>query len=192
VGRPAADAGMAYDDPGAGLRGVAAGAHRVPVRRRWDAAAGGDRLDAQPGADGHRELPRQGPACLVAARGPALHGALAATATSPPTRMAGSGFGDRHRRGALLPGVQPGGSGAAFDPDGAYVRRWVPELGVTFPGPPPTSRGATRRGMPRAIPRGSSTTRRSARRHCAGMPRPAPDSRPPGDGRVPDGVRSRG
>ncbi len=36
------------------------------------------------------------------------------------------GIGDG--RVAVLPGVQPTTQGEKFDPDGEYVRRWVPEL----------------------------------------------------------------
>ena len=38
------------------------------------------------------------------------------------------GGGLRHRRRALLPGVQPDDPGSKFDPDGTYVRRWVPDV----------------------------------------------------------------
>ena len=54
----------------------------------------------------------------------------------------------------------PTTQGAKFDPDGSYVRRWVPELAdvatkhVTSRAPAPT---ASRTGTPRR----SSTTRRS-------------------------------
>ena len=82
---------MAYDEPGDPLDAVAARAHRLPDRRRRDAPAAGDRLDAQPGPHDHRQLPGQGPARRVAARRPALHAAGSSTATSPPTSTAGSG-----------------------------------------------------------------------------------------------------
>ena len=36
--------------------------------------------------------------------------------------------GHRLRRATLLPHLQPVTQGAKFDPEGEYVRRWVPEL----------------------------------------------------------------
>ena len=73
-------------------RGLAAGAHRLPRRGRGHAPAAPRGLDAQPDADGHGQLPHQGPARLVAARRPALPTRTSSTATSPPTTTAGSGW----------------------------------------------------------------------------------------------------
>jgi deoxyribodipyrimidine photo-lyase len=38
------------------------------------------------------------------------------------------GRGLRRRRGTLFPDLQSDLQGERFDPDGAYIRRWVPEL----------------------------------------------------------------
>ena len=64
--------GMQYDEPAGRDRGLADRHHRLPDRRRRDAAAAARGLDAQPGADDHRQLPHQGPARVVAGRRPAL------------------------------------------------------------------------------------------------------------------------
>ena len=85
--RPVAPAGLGAARPGARyytemeydttrptpFARVAGGAHRLPDRRRRHASTAGQRLDAQPGADGRRQLPGQGPAPGVAARGAAFH-----------------------------------------------------------------------------------------------------------------------
>ena len=105
------------------------GPDRLPDRRRRDAAAAGDRLDAQPGADDRGQLPGQGPARRVAARRAALH-ALAGRRRPglQPARLAVDRR-LRHRRGAVLPGLQPDQPRAASSTRTArYVRRWVPEL----------------------------------------------------------------
>ena len=125
------------------------GARAAPAsrRRRRDAPAAGDRLDAQPGADDRGQLPGQGPAPGVAARRAALH-ALAGRRRPrlQPARLAVDGR-LRHRRGAVLPGLQPDQQGRKFDPDGGYVRRWVPELG-------PDVRRPARAGATTAAPVG--------------------------------------
>ena len=117
---------MAYDEPGDQPRRLAARAHRLPDRGRRDAAAARDRLDAQPGADDRGQLPGQGPARRVAARRPALH-ALAGRRRPrlQPARLAVGGR-LRHRRGAVLPGVQPDHAGPQVRPG----RRVRPPLGA--------------------------------------------------------------
>ena len=100
-------AAMPYDEPGVAARGVEARPHRLPGRRRRDAPAEGDRLDAQPGPDDRGQLPGQGPAPRVAARRPALHAvARRRRPRLQPARLAVDRR-LRHRRGAVLPGLQP-------------------------------------------------------------------------------------
>ena len=94
-------------------RGVAGGAHRLPVRGRRDAPAAGRGMGPQPGADDRGQLPGQGPAHLVAARRPALPALparrrhrlqqprLAVGGRAPaPTRRRTSASSTRSRRGA--------------------------------------------------------------------------------------------
>ena len=142
------------------------GAHRLPDRRRRDAPAARDRLDAQPGADDRGQLPGQGPAPRVAARRPALH-ALARRRRPrlQPARLAVD-RGLRHRRGAVLPGLQPDQPGPQVRPR----RRLRPALG---PGARPTPPTRTSRTRPRrsATRRRSSTTPRSGRRRWTGWER---------------------
>ena len=84
--------GWSTTSPGERFEAWRRGPHRLPDRRRRDAPAARDRLDAQPGPDDRGELPGQGPARGVAARRPALHAAGWSTATWPPTSTAGSGW----------------------------------------------------------------------------------------------------
>ena len=58
----------------------------------------------------------------------------------------------------------PTSQGSKFDPDGAYVRRWVPEL-ARRPRPARARRGRT------ATPHRSSTTRRNVARRSTGWER---------------------
>ena len=110
-------AAMAYDEPGDQLEAWQRGPHRLPDRRRRDAAAARHRLDAQPGADDRRQLPGQGPAPRVAARRAALHAAGSSTATSPPTSTAGSGSAGCGTDAAPYFRVfNPTTQGAKFDP----------------------------------------------------------------------------
>ena len=112
-------------------------------------AAARDRLDAQPGADDRGQLPGQGPARRVAARRPALH-ALAGRRRPrlQPARLAVGGR-LRHRRGAVLPGLQPDHPGPQVRPR----RRLRPPLGA---------RARRRRRPARAAARSTATRRRSS------------------------------
>ena len=112
-------------------------AHRLPDRRRGHAPAAGHRLDAQPRPDDRGELPGQGPPRGVAARRPPLP-ALAGRRRPgiQPARVAVDG-GLRHRRRAVLPGVQPGHPG----PQVRSRRRLRQDVGA---------RAARRRRPPRA------------------------------------------
>ena len=127
-------------------RGVAAGPHRLPDRRRRHAPAAGDRLDAQPGADDRGQLPGQGPAPRVAARRPALH-ALAGRRRPrlQPARLAVDGR-LRHRRGAVLPGLQPDQPGPQVRPG----RRLRPALGAGAGRRPTTRTSPTTAAAPGA------------------------------------------
>ena len=139
-------------------------------------------LDAQPGADGRRDLPRQGPAPAVAARRAVVHAVAARRRPrQQPARLAVDG-GLRHRRGAVLPGVQPAPQGRKFDPDGDYVRRWVEELADPRAVPTRTSRTGGY-AAPSATPTRSSTTRRSVRRRWTGGRRYGDDDLPESAGR---------
>ena len=86
---------------------------RVPDRRRRHAPAARDGLDAQPGADDHRQLPRQGPAPAVAVGCAALHAPPGRRRPGLEQPRLAVGGGHRHRRGAVLPGVQPDGAVAS-------------------------------------------------------------------------------
>ena len=60
---------------GRAIRGVAGRVHGLPDRRRRDAPAGRRRVDAQPGADDHGQLPRQGPPRRLDTWSALVHGA---------------------------------------------------------------------------------------------------------------------
>ena len=107
---------------------MAARPHRLPDRRRRIARTLVDRLDAQPGADDRGVVPDQGSAdplqdgerwfwdTLVDAD-------LASNAASWQW-VAGCGADAAPYFRVFNPSLQ----GVKFDPDGDYVRRWVPEL----------------------------------------------------------------
>ena len=109
-------AAMRYAEPGHALDAWRRGRTGFPIVDAGHAPAAAHRLDAQPGADDRRELPGQGPAHRVAARRPALH-ALAGRRRPrlQPARLAVGGR-LRHRRGAVLPGLQPDHAGPQVRP----------------------------------------------------------------------------
>ena len=172
---------MAYDRPGAQLEAWQEGG---PASRSWTrgCASPRHRLDAQPGADDRGQLPGQGPAPGVAARRPALPALAGGRRPGlEPARLAVDGR-LRHRRGAVLPGLQPDQPGEEVRPR----RPLRPAVGRGATGtrsrcrtrttrtPTPATWSATRRR--------SSTTRRSGRR-------PSTAGRPSGD--TPTGLRCR-
>ena len=112
------------------VRGVEGGQDRLSDRRRGHAPALRDRLHAQPGADDHGVVPRQGSAPAVAVGRALVPRAARPTATWPAISTAGSGRRaaaptPRRTSGCSIPTTQ----GNKFDPDDAYVKRWVPEFG---------------------------------------------------------------
>ena len=101
---------------GSAARGVAGGPNRLPGRRRGHAPASRNRLDAQPGPDDRGQLPGQGPAPRVAARRPTLHAVAGRRRPGlQPARLAVD-RGQWHRRGAVLPGLQPDQPGSEVRP----------------------------------------------------------------------------
>ena len=93
------------------VRGVEGGPDRLPHRRRRDAPARRDRLHAQPGADDRRVVPRQGPAPAVAVGRALVPRSARRRRHGQQSARLAVGGGLRHRRGAVLPGVQPGHAG---------------------------------------------------------------------------------
>ena len=115
------------DDP-ARPRGVAAGPDRVPDRRRRDARARGDRVDAQPGAHDHGVVPREGPARRLAARRAPLPAPARRRRRPPERRQLAVGGGHGPDAAPYFRVFNPVTRADMFDPDGDYLRRWVPEL----------------------------------------------------------------
>ena len=111
--KPEYDA-LAFPNDGVRFDRVVRGAHRLPDRRRRDAAAERDRLHAQPPAHDRGELPRQGPARRLAlGRAGVRRPADRLRPRVEQRRMAVGGV-DRLRRAALLPHLQPGDAVAAL------------------------------------------------------------------------------
>ena len=111
-------------------RGVAGGPDRLPARRRRDAPAARDGLDAQPRPPRRRLVPDEGPAARLArGRGAGSCAAARRRRGAEQRQLAVDRLG-RRRPGAGLPAhaTTRRCQQERFDPDGAYVRRWVPEL----------------------------------------------------------------
>ena len=148
------------------------GPHRLPDRRRGHAPAARDRLDAQPGADDRRRASwsRTCTSSGSTARGTSCTGS--STATWPPTSTAGSGRpGCGTDAAPYFRVFNPTTQGAKFDPDGAYVRRWVPELRRRSTASTSHEPTAAPDGAPAATPSRSWTTRRSAPRRSTATSR---------------------
>ena len=88
-----------------------------------------DRFHAQPGADGRRVVSGQRPAPAMAVGRPLVPRSAGRRRHGQQSARLAVVRGLRHRRGAVLPGVQPGYSRPRSSiPSGDYIRRWVPEL----------------------------------------------------------------
>ena len=173
VARPAAGARgrCAYDEPRRRARGVARGPHRLPDRRRRDAPA------AAPTGWMHNRV-RMITASFLAKdlhvwwprRRPALPATTWSTATSPRTTTAGSGWPARGTDAAPYFRVfNPVTQGAKFDPDGDYVRRWVPEL-AHLPGKAAHEPWERRRRLRARLPAADRRPRRGAARGAGALP----------------------
>ena len=82
-----------------------------------------------------------------------------------------------HRRGAVLPGVQPGPAGTEVRPRRGRTSAGTSPSCAGVAGPPSTSRGTCRPVLPAGYPSGSSTTPGSARSPSAHRPPPPADLR---------------
>jgi deoxyribodipyrimidine photo-lyase len=104
------------------------GAHRLPVRRRGDASAAPDGLDAQPRAHGGRELPAKD--LLVDWRRGERFFMQRLVDGDPASNDGGWQWAASTGTDAQpwFRVFNPVSQGERFDPDGEYVRRWVPEL----------------------------------------------------------------
>ncbi len=155
-------AAMAYDEPGDQFTAWREGRTGFPIVDAGMRQLRATGLDAQPGADDRRQLPGQGPPRRVAARRPPLHAvARRRRPRVQPARLA-VGRRLRHRRGAVLPGVQPDDAGREVRPR----RRLRPTVGAgagrRADASTSTSRPPRPTGSPTATPSRSWTTRRSA------------------------------
>ncbi len=139
--------------------------------------------DAQPRPHGGGLVPDQASADRLARR--ARPGSGTRWWTPIPASNAGElavGRGLRSGCGALLPDLQSGAAEVKFDPDGAYVGKWVPELAQLPPGTDPSTvdrhaAGTSQRrrhARQDPIPSRSSITQRRAHAHLPPTPRHAP------------------
>ena len=128
-----------------------AGRTGFPIVDAGHASTGRDRLHAQPGADDRRVVPGQGSAPAVAVGRAVVPRAAGRRRHGQQSARLAVGGGLRHRRGAVLPGVQPEDAGA---------RSSIPTA--------PTCGAGCRSSAATTIRSRSSTTPRSASRRCGG------------------------
>ena len=109
-------------------RGLEGGDDGLSARRRGHASAARRGLDAQPRTDGDGLVPRQGPRDRLARRCAPLLRPPCSTATW--RRTSATGNGSRAPAPTRRPNrvYNPAAQLKRLDPDGAYVRRYVPEL----------------------------------------------------------------
>ena len=148
-------------------RGVEGGPHRLSACRCRHAAAGPNGLDAQPGPDGHSEFPGQGSTDRLAG-GRATFPAL--LVDGEPAQNGGNwqwAAGTGPDAAPYFRIFNPTSQSEKFDPDGTYIRRWVPELAALDD-----------RAIHATLQAGS--TRAGGRRHHARRHLPCTDRRPQG------------
>ena len=120
-----------------------------------------DRLHAQPGAHGRRELPDQEPARSTGGSASSGSGTPWSTPTRPATPATGSGWPGAGRMPRPTSACStPSCRRASSTRDGEYLGRWVPELGTDRL---PASRSSTSRSRGARRSRRTSTSRRALR-----------------------------
>ena len=136
-----------------------------PASRSFDAGMrqlAQDRVDPQPRPDGGGVVPGEGPARRLAPRRDGLHAGPGGRRPGQQQRRLAVGGGHGDRRRPLLPGAEPGAPEPRFDPDGDYIRRYVPEL-----------RDVPGRPHPRALADGRRGAARGRVPHRSRLPGPA-------------------
>ena len=112
------------------MRASAPGAGAEPAIRSWTRECGtlDHRLYAQSRSHGGRLVSDQAPPDRLAARRAMVLGHVVRRRQRQQRRELAMGRRLRRRRGAYFRDFNPVLQGEKFDPEGAYVRRWVPEL----------------------------------------------------------------
>ena len=167
------------------IRCVGRRSNRVSTRRCGDAPAPGARLDAQPGADDHRVVPREGPAHRLDPRGAALHGPPDRRRPGQqPARLAVDGRdGDRRRprtSGSSTRSARAASSIPTATTSAAWCRSWR-----RCPAPRSTTRGSDHKVFHRGTPNRSSTTATSGPTPSLAITARAPSATTSGPHRVP-------